>query len=137
MSSPGPKGSRSGNHPGRRIVVVGQCASGKSTLVQALRDRGIDAYVSAQEHSEIALLWAHQHPDVVIALSVSAQGVRERRTPSWPDWLHHTQTRRLQTAFAAANLIVDTDPLDQEGVLESVLTFLRAELNTRKRSPNS
>ena len=76
------------------------------------------------------MLWAHQHPDMVIALSVSAQGVRKRRTPSWPDWLHNTQTRRLGAAFAAAGLVVDTDPLDQEDVLLLVLRYLEVKQST-------
>ncbi len=127
MRSPAPDASSAAEQRHRRIVIVGHCASGKSTLVDALRERGFDAYISAQEHSEIAMLWAHQHPDIVIALSVSAQGVRTRRTPSWPDWLHNTQTRRLGAAFAAADLMVNTDQLDQQDVLLLVLTYLEAE----------
>lgn len=113
---------------GPRIVVVGHCASGKSTLVRSLQDRGYEAYVAAQEHSEISTLWAHQHPDVVVALAVSATCVRRRRTPSWPDWLHQTQTRRLRAAFAAADVVIDTDQLDQTAVLFAVLAFLEADL---------
>jgi GTPase SAR1 family protein len=109
-----------------RIVIVGHCASGKTTLVASLRESGYDAYVTAQEHSEIPALWAHLDPDVVIALSVSANEVRRRRTPSWPDWLHHTQTRRLRAAYLAADLLIDTDHLDQEAVHQAVLTFLEA-----------
>ena len=52
----------------RKIVVVGPCAAGKSTLVAALRALGYDAHVSGQEHSEIATLWQHSQPDVLIAL---------------------------------------------------------------------
>lgn len=114
----------------RGIVVVGHCASGKSTLVDSLRERGYDAYVAAQEHSEIANLWAHQDPEVVIALSVSAEGVRLRRTRSWPDWLHETQSRRLKSAFAAADLLLGTDELEPEEVLRSVLAYLDSSRHT-------
>lgn len=124
MSSPTREHSQAGGQASRRVVVVGHCASGKSSLVDALRTRGFDAYVSAQEHSEIAGLWAHLHPDVVIALWVSAESVRKRRTPSWPDWLHNTQTRRLRAAFAAADLVIDTDCLSQEEVLVQVIAYL-------------
>jgi hypothetical protein len=124
LSSSEPERSLSAAPPGERIVVVGHCAAGKSTLVDSLRESGYDAYVAAQEHSEIPALWAHLHPDVVIALSVSAPEVRRRRTPSWPDWLHRTQTRRLRDAYMAADVLIDTDLLDQEAVLGAVLTYL-------------
>ncbi len=55
-----------GSLPGRpkaeestKIVVVGPCAAGKSTLVETLQVRGYDAHVSGQEHSAIASLWQH------------------------------------------------------------------------------
>ena len=112
--------------PRERIVIVGHCASGKSTLVDSLRELGYDAYVAAQEHSEVPALWAHLQPDVVIALSVSAAEVRRRRTPSWPDWLHRKQTRRLRAAYQAADLLIDTDTLDQDAVQQAVLTYLES-----------
>lgn len=118
--------SRSAAMFGKRIVVVGQCASGKSSLVGALRERGYDAYVSAQEHSEISSLWSHLHPDIVIALTVSAAEVRRRRSPSWLEWLHQAQTRRLQAAFLAADLLVDTDRFGKDVVLREVLHFLES-----------
>ena len=69
----------------RKIVVVGACAAGKSTLVSALRGLGYDAHVSGQEHSEIATLWQHSQPDVLIALDVDITAVRDRRGGSWPN----------------------------------------------------
>src|SRR5215211_8573131 len=62
----------------RKIVVVGPCASGKSTLVSALQALGYDAHVSGQEHSEITTLWQHSQPDVLIALAVDISAVRAR-----------------------------------------------------------
>src|SRR3954465_4528610 len=78
----------------RKIVVVGPCAAGKSTLVSALRGLGYDAHVSGQEHSEIATLWQHSKPDVLIALDADITAVRDRRGGSWPEWLHNLQVRR-------------------------------------------
>ncbi|HEX5500302.1 MAG TPA: hypothetical protein VFX03_13780, partial [Thermomicrobiales bacterium] len=66
-----------------RIVVVGPCASGKSTLARGLRERGFDAEVCGQEHSDIASLWRHTAPDVVIALSVDLATIRDRRGDDW------------------------------------------------------
>lgn len=93
-------------HP--RVVVVGTCASGKSTLVTALRDVGIDAYVCAQEHSEIPTLWNHLQPDFVVVLEVGLDTVRQRRGVLWPSAIYREQRRRLSAAREAADLALDT-----------------------------
>jgi ATPase subunit of ABC transporter with duplicated ATPase domains len=108
----------------RRIVVVGPCAAGKSTLVTALRALGYDAHVSGQEHSEIAMLWQHSQPDVLIALDVDITAVRDRRGDSWPEWLHDLQVRRLAAASRAADLAVDTTTLSSQAVVSRVVAYL-------------
>lgn len=107
-----------------RVVVVGPCASGKSTLVSTLRAHGYDASVSAQEHSAIPRLWQHSDPDVLIALVVDIESVRERRTASWPGWLHNVQEERLANAQDAADLVIDTSHLRVDEVAERAITFL-------------
>ena len=109
--------------PGR-IVVVGPCASGKSTLVRALRERGYDAHASGQEHSEIAALWRRLDPDVLVALEVDIEAVRQRRGSWWPQWLHDLQVRRLRAAAAAADLTIDTSRRDARSMIDDVLAFL-------------
>ena len=108
----------------RKIVVVGPCAAGKSTLVAALRALGYDAYVSGQEHSEIASLWQHSQPDVLIALDADISAVRDRRGGSWPEWLHELQVRRLAAASRAANLAIDTTALSPQTVIDRVVAYL-------------
>jgi ATPase subunit of ABC transporter with duplicated ATPase domains len=108
----------------RKIVVVGPCAAGKSTLVSALRVLGYDAHVSGQEHSEIAMLWQHLEPDVLIALDVDITAVRDRRGDSWPEWLHDLQVRRLAAASRAADLTIDTSLLSTEAVIARVVAYL-------------
>lgn len=108
----------------RLVVVVGPCASGKSTLVEGLRSRGYRAMVCGQEHSEIPNLWQHANPDVVVALSVDLPTLRQRRSPSWSESIYLRQLRRLQSALAAADLVLDTTRLDQDATLESVLSHL-------------
>jgi ATPase subunit of ABC transporter with duplicated ATPase domains len=108
----------------RKIVVVGPCAAGKSTLVTALRALGYDAHVSGQEHSEIAMLWQHSEPDVLIALDVDITAVRDRRGDSWPEWLHDLQVRRLAAASQAADLNIDTTPLSTQAVIARVVAYL-------------
>jgi energy-coupling factor transporter ATP-binding protein EcfA2 len=108
----------------RKIVVVGPCASGKSTLVAALRGLGYDAHVSGQEHSEIATLWQHSQPDVLIALDVDIAAVRNRRGDSWPEWLHDLQVQRLGDASRAADLMIDTTTLSPQIVVDRVVAYL-------------
>ena len=109
----------------RKIVVVGPCAAGKSTLVTALRGLGYDAHVSGQEHSEIAMLWQHSHPDVLIALEVDISAVRDRRGGSWPEWLHDRQVRRLAAASRAADLAIDTTAISPQTVVDRVVAYLQ------------
>jgi hypothetical protein len=91
-----------------RVVVVGHCASGKSTLVANLRSDGIDAVASAQEHSEIAELWKRSNADVLIYLDVDLETVRRRRSPEWPAMIYALQEARLRSAREAADLVIDT-----------------------------
>src|SRR5215210_2586871 len=108
----------------RKVVVVGPCAAGKSTLVTALRALGYDAHVSGQEHSEIATLWQRSDPDVLIALDVDITAVRDRRGGSWPEWLHDLQVRRLAAASRAANLAIDTTALSPQTIVDRVVAYL-------------
>ena len=114
--------------PPPRIVVVGPCASGKSTLVSGLRAQGFDALVSGQEHSEIPHLWQRTEPDYVIALDVDLPTIRRRRADmSWPAWLFAVQQRRLRNAMAAASLVIDTTQHDAGDVLTRALAGLERQ----------
>jgi hypothetical protein len=118
-------GTRVASAEPRKIVVVGPCAAGKSTLVTAQRQLGYDAHVSGQEHSEIPKLWQHSQPDVLIALAVDMSAVRDRRGGSWPEWLHDLQLRRLAAASRAANLAIDTTELSPQSVVDRVVAYLQ------------
>lgn len=111
-----------------RVAVVGPCASGKSSLVEALTERGFDAYSVAQEHSISSDLWARQKPDVLIFLDVSLLSIRIRReSPAWPSSVFEQQRIRLHDARAAADLIIDTDALGRQGVVEAALAHLESD----------
>lgn len=110
-----------------RIVVVGPCASGKSTLVARLRENGHDAHAVAQEHSAVRDLWQRRQPDVLIALDVSLDVVRQRRSPDWLESVYERQHERLAAAYAAADLVIDSAAYDADEVHAMVETFL-AEL---------
>jgi chloramphenicol 3-O-phosphotransferase len=122
-----PRDEGSGSADSRKIVVVGPCAAGKSTLVAALRALGYNARVSGQEHSAIPTLWEHSQPDVLIMLDVDIAAVRDRRGGQWPEWLHDLQVQRLDAATRAADLAIDTSGLQVEAVVERVVAFLREQ----------
>ncbi len=118
-------GEREGAHRPQRVVVVGPCASGKSTLVRGLRALGYDAIACGQEHSEISTLWRHADPDVLIALQVDLTTVRRRRGNDWPERLHEIQKHRLAPALAAADLVLDSAALDADALLAAADRLLR------------
>jgi len=109
----------------RRIVVVGPCASGKSTLKTALRQLGYDAYVCGQEHSAVADLWQRAGPEVLIALEIDLPTLRWRRGNSWPAALYAAQRHRLAPAFAVADLVLDSGVLSREMVVARVDDWLK------------
>lgn len=109
-----------------RVVVVGPCASGKSSLVESLQTAGYEAYCCAQEHSAIKSLWNHREPDVVIALDVDLDTVRKRRGETWPAAIFTAQLERLKEARAAAHLVIDGASHDEAEVCEVAMAFLAA-----------
>ena len=106
------------------IVIVGPCASGKTTLAANLSALGFDARVIGQEHSEIHSLWAKPEPDVVIALHIDLETLRIRRGPTWSKRLFDAQHHRLRDAYAAADLHLDTSILDEEEVVRQVVDLI-------------
>ena len=107
------------------IGVVGPCASGKSTLVGALRERGYNAREIKQEHSYVETMWQQlTHPDLLIYLEVSQEVAGRRRAAeadaAWWDRLEE----RLRHARQHADLHIDTDDLSPEEVLARALSFL-------------
>ena len=108
----------------RRIVVVGPCASGKSTLANRLRELGFDARVCGQEHSAIQHLWVRLSPDLLIALDVDLRTLRRRRHSSWPERLYRVQRGRLESAFRSADLSIDSSTTSAETAVEQVLAWI-------------
>lgn len=116
--------STDGDRP-MRVTVVGPCASGKSTLVKALRMHGYDARATAQEHSAVPSLWERSRPDVLIALTADLESIRSRRgEPRWSGQILAEQTSRLEDATHHADLIADTSGRSVNDVVADVLTFL-------------
>lgn len=115
----------------RRIVVVGPCASGKTTLTRALTQAGYDARACGQEHSGVPDLWRRMEGDVLIALDVDIETLRARRGESWPATLLDRQHERLAQAYAAADLVLDSTRIDQRGVYAAVTRLLQRPARPR------
>lgn len=110
-----------------RIAVVGVCGSGKTTIVNHLRQRGYDAYVVSQEHSIIRDLWNRRKPDVLVVLEARLETVRARRNEEWPGWIYDLQRDRLSDARAHATVIIETDARSIEETVELITQTLKPD----------
>jgi len=107
------------------IGVVGPCAAGKTTLVANLRRLGYRAKHIAQEHSYVPYMWQKiTQPDILIFLEVSYENTLLRRKLSWSRDEYNEQLIRLVHARQHADLVIDTNLLDTQGVLQNVETFM-------------
>jgi shikimate kinase len=113
--------------PGKPLVgVVGPCGSGKSTLIAGLEKHGYTCRHIAQEHSYVQAMWQIiSKPDVLIYLHASFPVSTQRRKLLWLEKDHQEQLRRLTHAREHAHLVVSTDDLTPEQVLQKALTFLK------------
>lgn len=108
------------------IGVVGPCGSGKSTLTSALDSLGYATRHIAQEHSYVKDMWKRlTNPDVLIFLQASYAVTCQRRSLNWTEAEYDEQQRRLSHAHAHADLVIDTDSLSIQGVLEQALAYIR------------
>lgn len=92
----------------QRVVVVGPCGAGKSTVVEQLRRWGYDAFTVSQEHSIVPDLWRRRAPDALIYLHVEYPVLQARRGAAWPHALYERQMERLEDARRHATLVIDT-----------------------------
>jgi len=102
------------------ILVVGVCASGKSTLAKGLRELGYHVRSFAQEHSVSRRLWQRLDPDFLILLECSYETIRRRKRVSWGVDRYRRQLRLLANARAQADLIVRTDGFTPEQLVSFV-----------------
>ena len=115
-----------------RIIIVGVCASGKTTLVENLKRLGYDADTAAQEHSYVLSLWRHTSPDVVIYLDASLAAIRKRREVDWGEDYLEAERQRLADARSHANLYIMTDKLNADQVFRRARRFLEKWERTRR-----
>ncbi|MBC8264614.1 MAG: hypothetical protein H8E47_10880 [Anaerolineales bacterium] len=119
-----------------RIAVVGPCASGKTALVERLRELGYEARECVQEHSYVPTMWQKiSQPDVLIYLDASLAVIAERRLADWSEEYLAKLNHRLSHARQHCDLYIQTDGLSKEEVLERALGFLREELTPTQPPP--
>ncbi len=116
---------------GLTIAVVGPCASGKTTLVEALKARGVEgAYTVPQEHSVSPRLWSMKHPDVLVYLNASYETVVRRRAVTWGPERLDKQRHRLAHARRHADVYLVTDEMDRQDMVRLVLDSLERKSET-------
>lgn len=108
------------------IAIVGVCASGKSTLADALRAAGWRARQVLQEHSYVPHMWQRiTRPDILIYLDCSTETTRRRRhAPDFPAWILHSERERLRHARMHCDIYLNTDALRPDEVASIVLARL-------------
>ena len=108
------------------VGVVGPCGSGKSTLIAGLEPRGFTCRHIAQEQSYVQAMWQIiTKPDILIFLHASFPVSTARRKLNWQEKDYEEQSRRLSHAREHAHIIIDTDDLTPEQVLQKALDFLQ------------
>jgi shikimate kinase len=115
------------DEPPLSIALVGPCASGKSTLGDALREIGYYVRQPSQEHSHVADMWQRRtKPDVLIYLDLDFESLKQRRpkTHGGPSRLAE-QHQRLTHAYQHCDLYIDTSDLTPGDILKKVFEFLK------------
>jgi UDP-N-acetylmuramate-alanine ligase len=108
-----------------RVVLVGICGSGKTTLAHGLRKLGYEVKECGQEHSEVSNMWqVISHPDVLIYLDASEEAVCRRGERHYVLGCVEEQRRRLAHARAHCDLYLMTDDRSAAEVLARAVSFL-------------
>ncbi|NMB00198.1 MAG: hypothetical protein GX971_01555 [Firmicutes bacterium] len=102
------------------IVVVGVCASGKTTLTAGLKRLGYNVRSFAQEHSVSGRLWQRLEPDFLIVLNCAYETIRQRKLISWGMKRYERQQALLANAREHADLIVETDGFSPDQLINTV-----------------
>ncbi len=109
-----------------RIVIVGPCGAGKTTLAEGLTARHFLARQITQEHSYVPNMWKLlSKPDVLIYLDASFEVCEQRKQLDWGPKDHAEQIRRLAHARQHCDIYLFTDNLTPDEILQSVLQSLQ------------
>jgi hypothetical protein len=105
------------------IVLVGVCASGKSTVAQLLQRQGLLARAVAQEHSRVPWLYAHLGPGWIVCLCANWETVHRRRPLAFAPDFYEREWLRIREARASAHLIIHTDYLTAPEVTDLIISW--------------
>jgi len=119
-----------------RIGVVGNCVSGKSTLVCKLRALGYNAINVPQEHSVSRRFWRRIKTDFLIYLSCTLPVARARRPIEWGQERLNQQWDILSDAKEHAHVVIDTDLLTAEQVVALTLCSIHKFTKEQKCNAN-
>jgi shikimate kinase len=110
-----------------RIVVVGPCAAGKTTLVVRLQRKRYNIRSCAQEHSHVSRLWKRYcRADVLVYLDADLDTISRRQNRSdWTQARLDEQHRRLADARLHCDFYLRTDEWTRGQVAARVEGFLR------------
>lgn len=112
------------------IGIVGVCASGKTTLYTGLTALGLNCRHIAQEHSYVSTMWRRiTNPDILIYLVVSYENTIARKSLNWSRDEYNQQLIRLQDAIENAQIIINTDDLTPEQLINQALKELEMYLH--------
>lgn len=104
------------------IGIVGPCGSGKTTLSKLLISNGFNSRAIAQEHSFVPSMWKKiTNPDYLVYLEASFEVATSRKILNWKMEEFQEQLRRLEHSHQYADLIIQTDILTPQQVLQIVL----------------
>lgn len=117
------------DNPDKPVVgLVGPCKSGKTLLKRGLTEKGYRIKHIAQEHSFVPEMWRKiANPDILIYLDVSFPVTLERSSLHWNESEYQEQLRRLRHARQNADLVIHTDKLTPQQVLDKALEFINSE----------
>lgn len=107
------------------ILIVGICASGKTSVVKRLQRLGLNAKVCAQEHSCVKSLWTKLKPDVLIFLDCNYETIKRRRNVQWGVKRIETQKERLKDALDNCDLYLKTDYLTLKETIDKIINYLQ------------
>jgi deoxyadenosine/deoxycytidine kinase len=108
------------------IAIVGPCGSGKTVLVNGLKQHDYHARQIAQEHSFVQNMWqVLTKPDLLIYLDASYETCTERKAMNWKPREFAEQLRRLSHAREHCDIYLSTDDLSTEKVLKEILAQLQ------------
>ncbi len=105
----------------KTIMVVGVCASGKTTVIEALQARGYDARTCSQEHSLNRFLWQRGQTCFLVVLDCRCLMVEKRRNRKMPITQYQEQKNKLACAQAMANIYLLTDDLTVEDTVKRII----------------